>query len=181
VIDRNAVLFVHKRALCAIPRPALPPYPWRARATFPSTPSTAARDISFSFRAANALAIDYDAAPFGQRFPWLIGDSGSPSIETSLPSLWKNQLSAPDAAIRTKSSVHFGVINARVHRARLIRIDSRPVPSLRSRICLTSGHFERTSISEPSAHRNVTELTTNILIVTSEIASNGELTLDGLF
>src|SRR5215471_3539873 len=84
----------------------------------------------------------YDAAPFGQRFPWLIGDSESPSIETSLPSLWKINWPHPTPQYgqieRATSASSMRACIACV----FSDIASRPVPSLRSRIWRRTGHFE---------------------------------------
>ena len=54
VIDGQRRLARAQTCACAIPKHARPPCPSPARVESPSTLSSAARDISFSFRAANA-------------------------------------------------------------------------------------------------------------------------------
>src|SRR5215475_14382654 len=71
-----------------------------------------------------------------------MGDSGSPSIETSLPFLWKINCPHPTPQYgQIERATSASSMRACISRV-FSDIDSRPVPSLRSRICLTSGHFE---------------------------------------
>ena len=90
------------------------------------------------------------SAPFGHKCPREIGDSGSPSMLMSLPSLWNASCPQPtpqygqtDRATFAPSNFGFSL------RVRLV-IASGPVPSAPVLICCSRGQLESRSLSMKS-------------------------------